>query len=126
MSMSSDEARKAGIELPPDKRSGGGERRSQPHRREIERARRAARGHPHLYIYVTDQVGKNHGTPGIPDCILFFVPPKGRKRLVFWECKASESDSLRPAQKAFLALCDAAGIETVVGDADELLDHLGI
>jgi len=126
--MSREDARELGIEVPEDEEQGGGgdARRSAPHKREIERARRACRRHPHLYIYVTDQVGKNHGTPGIPDCLFFYVPPRGRERFVFWECKASEGDSLRPAQKAFLALCEVVGIDTVTGTADELLDDLGI
>jgi hypothetical protein len=85
-----------------------------------------ARQHPHLYLYVTDQVGKNHGSAGIPDCLLFYLPPKGAKRFIFWECKASKSDRLRPAQRAFMALCEVVGIETVVGTLDDLLDELDL
>lgn len=124
--MSRDEARELGIEVPDDDEDegGGGARRSEAHKREIGRAQKLAAQHPHLHLFVTDQVGRNHGTPGIPDCLVFHMAPKGRKRLLFWECKASESDSLRPPQRAFLALCDVVGIETVVGTLDELLDEL--
>lgn len=124
--MSREQARKAGL-LPDDgDEGGGGQRCSEAHKREIGRAQKVASTHPHLYLYVTDQVGRVRGTPGIPDCIVFYLPPKGRERLVFWECKASESDSLRPAQRGFLALCDVVGIETVVGTLDELMDELGL
>jgi len=100
--------------------------RKRPHKREIGKAQKLSKQHPHLHIYVTDQVGRNHGSKGIPDCLVFYMPPRKQNRFIFWECKASESDKLRPAQKAFRALCEVVGIKMVVGTLDDLLDELGI
>jgi len=123
--MSREDARELGIKLPDDEgQGGGGARRSNAHRREIERARSVAQSHPHLHLYITDQVGRNHGSAGILDCLVFYVPPRRQKRFLFFEVKASESDSLRPGQQAFIALCEMVDIDTVTGTTDDLLDEL--
>ena len=83
---------------------------------EITKLIRLVRG----YVWTLHQSGKVFGSAGIPD---MFAVAKGRP---FWiEVKVGK-DRLRPAQAAFKAVVEAAGMTVVVGRAKDVADFLGL
>ena len=126
MSMSSDDlaeltARKGVRSVKQHGKAPKKRKKRRPHDEEIERARALFRCLSGYELYILSQNHRLRGSAGIPDCWLF--TPDGS---VWWECKASQSDKLRPAQEEFQRQCKERDVPHVAGSLGDLLDYLGI
>lgn len=93
-----------------------------PHKAELERIRSMLEDLGG-FCYVLSQVGRLRGSAGIPD-LHCFLNVHG-EMCVFWcEVKATKRDHLSPAQEQFKLLSEAAGVDVVVGTADDVGAYL--